>query len=90
MEWSRLLRQGDELLAALAQAFQREGPPVVFVGLFLTAVWAGHAALGLWAPLDFTAILAIFLGLAVFPALAVAIHTLLPRYRSVDDVFGKG
>lgn len=95
--WSRFLREGDDVATALARALLSEGPTVLFATMFS----AGPAAVLLAFSLVFVPRghtlppylvaatcfpLALF---AVFPALAVALYTLRPRYRSVEEVFGK-
>jgi hypothetical protein len=86
--WSRAMRDGDAPLEALSQVLRQEASTVVFAAAYLLIYWLLHAALGR-PPLDMTVIVATIAGLAVFPALTVSIQTLLPRYRSVEEVFKK-
>lgn len=85
-----LRREGEDIAQALTTALREEGG-LVCVAALLWLVPGVPAAIGLGivSPLLALGIAIIVAVPLLFPALTVAIHTLLPRYRSVDEVFGK-
>jgi hypothetical protein len=86
----QLVREGDDIASALAAAGRGEG--AVAVALCLVAGSAGllaSAASATLSPALVFAVSSTFSALLLFPALAIAIQTLLPRYRTVDEVYGR-
>jgi hypothetical protein len=84
------LREGDDIAAALAVAIGDEGAIAAAMGVI--AGVAGLLAVASFAMLSPALVFAVsstFAALLLFPALAVALYTLVPRYRTVDDVFGR-
>ncbi len=81
------LRQGDALAPALGRALRRDGFAAVAFGGIIAAV--SVPLLRYFVPWSAFAAASVFAALLLFPALTVAIYTFLPRYRSVDEVFGK-
>ncbi|HTT99755.1 MAG TPA: hypothetical protein VMF58_17025 [Rhizomicrobium sp.] len=84
------LSEGAEMVLALASAVRDEGAIAIFLGVAVgvPAVFGALIFLAL-SPAFVFAIASAFAALLLFPALTIAIHTILPRYRTVDEVFGK-
>jgi hypothetical protein len=84
------LREGADVAAALATAVRDEGTIAIALGIAVgvPAIAAAFLFVALPPALVF-AITSAFSALLLFPALTIAIHTVLPRYRTVDEVFGK-
>jgi hypothetical protein len=95
--WSRFVREGDEVGGALTRALRDEGPVVLFAALLAAAPAVGLLALALMfaqsgqALPPYVVAMACFPAatFAVFPAVTVMLYRLLPRYRDVEEVFGK-
>jgi hypothetical protein len=95
VSWCRSMRDGDDTANALARALQQEGPGAFFAAMYsatpalvlpVTSLLLGHFFL---LPELATAIASGVAAFVAFPALVTAIYKLLPRYRTVEEVFGK-
>jgi hypothetical protein len=87
---SRQLREGYLVETALSRALQQDGPGVALACIAATVPWLIVTLSGGAASFQLVAAFASIPGtLLVFPAVARAIYTLFPRYRSVEDVFGR-
>lgn len=93
--WSAFQRESDDIAGSLARAVRSEGPAVLFAtiypavpALLFCAAFLARRGDALPAVLVVAACFpfAIFV---VFPALTVVLHTLIPHYRGVEEVFGK-
>jgi hypothetical protein len=84
------MREGDDTASALAAAIRCEGATAVALGaiLGLTGLLATATYAALSPALVF-ALSSMFAALLLFPALTITIYTLFPRYRTVDEVFGR-
>lgn len=84
------LKEGNTVTLALAIAVRDEGAIAVVLGIAVGAPGiCGMIMSGKLSPALVFAVASTFAALLLFPALTIAIHTLLPRYRTVDEVFGK-
>jgi len=84
------VREGDDVAVSLSIAVCEYGAVVIVLG-FLAMLRGIHlfALYGMYSGAFAFAIASIFATLLLFPALTIAIYTILPRYRTVDEVFGK-
>ncbi|HEX4859929.1 MAG TPA: hypothetical protein VFV07_01745, partial [Rhizomicrobium sp.] len=88
---SRYVNRGETPASAIAMMLREQGPAtsVAFLVLGAGAV-AGSALFKQFWLVDFMPVLAGFAAaLLFFPAFGNTFYWLLPRYRSVDEVFGK-
>jgi hypothetical protein len=84
------LRGGDDTATALSRAIQQSGPGAVLASITAAVPWFIVTVSGGIARYEFaTASAAIAGTVLIFPAFAGAIYLLFPRYRSVEEVFGK-
>jgi hypothetical protein len=88
---SQLVNQGESPASAILMTLRDRGPAAATALLVLVAAGVMGAALaGDLASGDFvTPIAGLAAALLFFPAFGNTIYWLLPRYRSVDEVFGK-
>jgi hypothetical protein len=89
--WSRALKQGAEPGPALMLALREDGPTAAAVALIgaVPALVPLFATLPKPMPVAVAACAAPFALFPIFAGLGIALYTLLPRYRSVEEVFGK-
>jgi len=87
--WSGEIRAGAEPAESLQPVFVGEAPPVAMCAALILVLGLGWSRAGSHSLLLPLAGAWIALGLFAFAAFAIALHALLPRYRSVEDVFGK-
>jgi hypothetical protein len=84
---ARYLRASDDSAIARLKSIEEELNPVVF------ATAAAIGALLLWPFVDFATLLLLILGAVVAsvvtPAIATALETLLPRRRSVKELYSR-
>jgi ABC-type antimicrobial peptide transport system permease subunit len=86
----RGMREGEDHASALARALRDETLSVFLAGLVLILPTLFKAiVLEIVTPVLVTALVAQFSALVAFPALMETIYAMIPRYRSVEDVFGK-
>jgi hypothetical protein len=87
---SAYLRGGDDAASALSRGLQDEGANAVIAAVLSIIPWCVVALAGgaMRFPLAIS-IASLFSALLIFPAIASTIYTLLPRYRTVDEVFGR-
>jgi hypothetical protein len=84
------LRDGDDIATALARALEQSGPGAVLACVTAAVPWFVATVAGGIVRFELAAALATIAGtILVFPAQVTAIHVLFPRYRSVEEVFGK-
>jgi len=87
---SRAMRAGDDHASALAKTLWDETLSVFLAGLVLILPTLFKAiALETVPPVLVTALVAQVSALVAFPALMETIYAMIPRYRSVEDVFSK-
>ncbi len=91
LRMSRLVNRDDPAASAISMTLRGQGPATATALLILMAAGIMGAALaGDLAFGDFvTPIAGLAAALLFFPAFGNTIYRLLPRYRSVEDVFGK-
>ncbi len=83
------LREGDDVASALSIAVRDAGAAAIALGAMTGWVGVGSTAVFLvLSPALVFSLSSMFAALLLFPALAVAIHSLFPHYRTVDEVFG--
>jgi hypothetical protein len=87
---SAYLRGGDDAASALSRGLQDEGADAVIAAVLSIIPWCVVALAGgaMRFPLAIS-IASLFAALLIFPAIAHTLYTLLPRYRTVDEVFGR-
>jgi len=84
------LREGDEITTAILRALQQTGSAALSATIAATIPWLVVTISGGIARFEFAAgVAAIVATPLIFLALTGTIYTLLPRYRSVEEVFGK-
>ena len=83
----RAMRDGDGLAAALLRTLGDNGPAVIFASTASIILWLPLVLFGILWPAIMS--IASLFSLIVFPALATTIYALFPRYRGVDEVFGR-
>ena len=87
---SNCLRDGDDIVFALSHSLQERGAEAVLSAGLTAVPWIVFAAAGASVRSELAiAVTSCFAVPLIFPALAGAIYALLPRYRTVDEVFGK-
>ena len=89
--WRRALNQGGEPAAALMRALREDGP-AAFAAALLGALPGLVLLCETWPrpwPVAVAACAVPFAMFPIFPGIGIAIYALLPRYRSVDEVFGR-
>lgn len=87
--WHDCLREGDSAGAALQYSLEEEGPGAVLASAIAAVFWLVQT-LSVWRVSP--ALAAAFISFAaplVFPALAMTIYTLLPRYVSIEDALNR-
>jgi hypothetical protein len=88
--WHDGFLEGDGAGAALQRSLEEEGPGAVFASAIPAAFWLIQT-LSVWRVTP--ALAAAFMSFAatplIFPALAMTIHTLLPRYVSIEEALNK-
>ena len=87
--WSNTLRGGSGPAEALVQILMHDAPGVIGCALFVFMLGLGWNAAAMQSVALPLAGAWIALGLFVFIAVGAGLHALLPRYRSVEEVFGK-
>jgi len=83
----KAISEGDDPAAAFLRALYEHAPTIVFAGATSSILWIAIAVFHIWWPLV-AALSSIFAPL-IFPALAMTIHTLLPRYVSIEEALNK-
>lgn len=87
--WAGEMRTGSRPAEALARAIVLEGPALIACALFVLLLGLGWSQAGMHSALLALAGAWIALGLVAFAAFGAGLHALAPRYRSVEEVFGK-
>lgn len=83
-------REGDDTASALAAAVRDDGVIAIALGAIICAAGLAVTAMSaVLSPVLVFAVASAFSALLLFPALTVAIYSLFPRYRTVDEVFGR-
>ena len=91
LRMSTHIGDGQAPVSAVAITLRQQGPPTAAAFLVLAAIATGESVLlGYGGLADFMPVLAgLAAALLFFPAFSNTLYSLLPRYRSVDEVFGK-
>ncbi|HEX4295702.1 MAG TPA: hypothetical protein VHZ29_16320 [Rhizomicrobium sp.] len=87
--WHGCLREGDGVGAALRCSLEEEGPGAVLASAIVAVFWLIRT-LSVWRVSP--ALIAAFISFAaplVFPALAMTLYRLLPRYVSIEDALDR-
>ena len=87
---SGYLRDGDDIVSALSRCLQEYGADAILLAESSAVPWiiltAAAASVRVGLVISVVSCVAVPL---FFPALAGAIYALVPRYRTVDEVFGR-
>ncbi len=88
--WHGCIRDGDGVGAALERSLEEETPGVVFAGALVAVFWLVQA-LSAWrfTPTLAGAFISFAAALLIFPALAMTIYTILPRYVSIEEALNR-
>ena len=87
---SGYLREGERVDTALSRALQLDGPGAALACALSMVLWLAVTLIAGTAQFQTgVALGSLPATLLIFPALTTAIYTVLPRYRSFDEVFGK-
>jgi hypothetical protein len=91
LRMSAHIGDGEAPVSAVALTLREQGPATAMAFLVVAAITTGESMLlGYGGLADFMPVLAgLATALLFFPAFANTLYHLLPRYRSVDEVFGK-
>ncbi|HVU21314.1 MAG TPA: hypothetical protein VHE09_11335 [Rhizomicrobium sp.] len=86
----RQSREGDEVSASLGASVRDCGAVACALAIMtgLPGLFSTIAS-GVLSPALVFAVAMLFAALLLFPALTIVIHALVPRYRTVDEVFGR-
>lgn len=88
--WNDCLREGDYVGAALQRSLEEEAPGAVFASAIVAVFWLTQT-LSVWrvTPALAAAFMSFAAGPLIFPALAMTIYALLPRYVSIEEALNK-
>jgi len=88
--WHGRLGEGNDVAAALERALEQEAPGAVFASAVVAIFWLAQA-LSAWrfTPALAGALISFFAAPLVFPALAMTLYRLLPRYVSIEDALNR-
>lgn len=83
-------RDGDNAATAMLRALHGRGADAILAATLPALGWSAALLAGLAVRFETAAAFASLAAAAfAFPAFAVALHALLPRYRTADEVFGR-
>ncbi len=88
--WRGGLGEGSDVAAALERALAQESAGAAFASIIVAVFWLAQA-LSAWrfTPALAGAFISFFAAPLVFPALAMMIYRLLPRYVSIEDALNR-